>query len=269
VVPKEDEKVKAKKIVFFDLDGTLLTSEYQVTRSSIEAIHTIREQGIEPVIATGRNISEIGNVLETTGIRSCVAMNGQYVVYNGKVIYENPLLTNEVKEFHSAVSRKGHELAFYGPEHIRVTTKNSDFITKNYLERVGTEIPSVDDRFYLHTSLYLMVLFCEEGEEHYYQKHFPHYQYVRHSPLGCDVYPSGTSKATGIKRLIEHQNLSLEDSYAFGDGLNDLEMFQLVKHPVAMGNAVNRLKEIAKYVTLSNDEDGIWNGLQQCGILPE
>ncbi|MCM3411719.1 Cof-type HAD-IIB family hydrolase [Metabacillus litoralis] len=254
-------------IVFFDLDGTLLTSEFKVANSSIDAIKTIKKLGAEPVIATGRNISEIGNVLELTGIRSCVAMNGQYVMYEGKVIYENPLDQNEVKLLHTTASQNGHDLAFYNAEYITVTAGNSDVITKNYIERVGTKYPPVDETMYLKSPIHLMVLFCNIGEELYYQEQFPYFQFVRHSPLGCDVYPRDTSKASGIQRLMEHQNLSLENSYAFGDGLNDIEMFQLVKHPIAMGNAVENLKSISKYVTTSNNEDGIMKGLHQCGLL--
>jgi hydroxymethylpyrimidine pyrophosphatase-like HAD family hydrolase len=67
--------------------------------------------------------------------------------------------------------------------------------------------------------------------------------------------------------LLTHLNCSVENTYAFGDGLNDLEMFELVKYPVAMGNAFDIVKKSASYVTTSNDEDGIVNGLQLCGII--
>jgi HAD superfamily hydrolase (TIGR01484 family) len=53
-----------KKVVFFDLDGTLLTSELKVASSSIKAIRAIQEQGVEPIIATGRTILEIDSILE-------------------------------------------------------------------------------------------------------------------------------------------------------------------------------------------------------------
>jgi Cof subfamily protein (haloacid dehalogenase superfamily) len=255
-----------KQIVFFDLDGTLLTSELKVADSSIEAIHAIRKQGVEPVIATGRTIAECSYILEATGINSCVAMNGQYVVYNGEVIYENPFEQNKIKELHVGASRNGHELAFYNADHVTVTVKDFDLISKNF-QRLGTEYPPVDDSIYLNKPIHLMVLFCKEGEEAYYQRNFPYFQFVRNSPFGCDVYPAGTSKATGIERLISHLSLSLEATYAFGDGLNDVEMFQLVKYSVAMGNAVDIIKKMANFVTNVNDEDGISNGLRICGLL--
>jgi Cof subfamily protein (haloacid dehalogenase superfamily) len=237
--------MREKQIVFFDLDGTLLTSELKVANSSIEAIQAIKKRGIEPVIATGRTISEISSILEVTGIFSCVAMNGQYVVYQGELIYENQLDRNEVRALHRDAERNGHDMAFYNTDTITVTAKDSELIAKNY-QRVGSGYPPVDASLYLSESIYLMILFCEEGEEAYYQEHFPYFQFVRNSPFGCDVYPAGTSKATGVKHLLSHQNLSSDAAYAFGDGLNDIEMCQLVKNTVAMGNAVDEIKQLAK-----------------------
>ena len=255
-----------KQVVFFDLDGTLLTSELKVASSSIEAIHKLQELGVEPVIATGRTIMEIGYVMEETGIRSCVAMNGQYVIYEGELIYENPLDATEVKALHEGSSRNGHELAFYNAENITVTAGESELITKNY-QRVGGVYPPIDERLYLNERIHQMLIFCEEGEENYYQERFPYFQFVRNSPFGCDIYPAGTSKATGIERLLSIKNISRESTYAFGDGLNDLEMFELVATPIAMGNALDNVKKAAKYVTHTHDEDGILNGLFMCGLL--
>ncbi|KAA9014220.1 Cof-type HAD-IIB family hydrolase [Niallia endozanthoxylica] len=255
-----------KPVIFFDLDGTLLTSQLQVAASSVEAIKKIREGGAEPVIATGRAIHEIEYVLEATGITSCVAMNGQYVMYNGEVIYENPLLVEEVTALHAEASRNGHDMAFYNAEKITVTAEDSELIRKNYV-RVGGEYPVVDSCLYENEPIHLMLIFCEIGEEIHYQEQFPYFQFVRNSPYGCDIYPAGTSKATGIKQLLSLKKLSLENTYAFGDGLNDLEMFDLVKHPVAMGNATEILKQSASYITSSHDEDGIQNGLRLCGLL--
>ncbi len=255
-----------KQVVFFDLDGTLLTSELKVASSSIEAIQSIRKRGVEPVIATGRTLVEIGHILEETGIRSCVLMNGQYVIYDGELIYENPLDVREIIGLHDEASQKGHELAFYNAEKIAVTSQGSELISKNY-KRVGSPYPPTHASLYLKESIHLMLIFCEEGEEAYYQEKFPYFQFVRNSPFGCDIYPAGTSKATGIDRLLSLKNLSLEATYAFGDGLNDLEMFELVHHPIAMGNALDIVKQSAKHVTHSHDEDGILKGLQLCGLL--
>ncbi|NRG34452.1 Cof-type HAD-IIB family hydrolase [Niallia circulans] len=258
--------METNKIVFFDLDGTLLTSKLTVSDSSIAAIKKLKENGVEPIIATGRTLMEIGYILEATGINSVVAMNGQYVVYKGTTIYENPLEVSVVKELHLDAMKNRHEMAFYNAEKICVTNEGSTLIRKNY-ERVGGKYPPINEGLYNQEPIHLMLIFCEPDEEVYYQEKFPHFQFIRNSPYGCDIYPKGKSKATGIKYLLTHLNCSVENTYAFGDGLNDLEMFELVKYPVAMGNAFDIVKKSASYVTTSNDEDGIVNGLTSNDIL--
>ena len=258
--------METNQIVFFDLDGTLLTSELKVSESSIEAIKKLKEKGIEPIIATGRTLMEIGYILEATGINSVVAMNGQNVMYKGTVIYENPLEVRKVKELHLEAIKNRHEMAFYNAAKISVTSEGSTLIRKNY-ERVGGEYPPINKGLYDQEAIHLMLIFCEPGEETFYQEKFPHFQFIRNSPYGCDIYPAGKSKATGIEYLLSHLNCSVENTYAFGDGLNDLEMFELVKYPVAMGNAFDIVKKSATYVTTSNNEDGIANGLRLCGII--
>ena len=249
------------KIVFFDLDGTLLTSNLEVQASSIQAIAHLREAGGIPVIATGRSICEIDYVFQATGIHTCVAMNGQYVMYEGNTIFENPIDVNEVLALHQFAETKGHSLSFYNTERVTVNKANDSLVEKNCV-RIGAPYPEVADRPFLNEPTHLMVLFCKEGEEAEYQNKFPTFQFVRHSPYNCDVFPAHISKATGIKELLNYTNFDLNNTYAFGDGLNDLEMFSLVKHPIAMGNSLEIVKQHAEYITQSNNEDGIATGIQ-------
>lgn len=258
--------LKQTPIVFFDLDGTLLTSNLEVAASSIEAIQRISQKGIMPVLATGRTLFEIDYVLETTGIRSCVLMNGQYVIYDGEVIYKNPLDTEKFSALHEAAEKNGHAMGFHTAKTIIATTDKSELLANDCVH-CGRDFPSVDREFYLKEPIFQAELYCLEGEEAYYQENFPYFQFVRNSPFGCDVYPANTSKASGIKKLLELNNISTEYTYAFGDSFNDLEMFQLVQNSVAMGNAVEIIKKSAKYVTSSNDEAGIARGLRLCGLI--
>jgi hypothetical protein len=74
-----------------------------------------------------------------------------------------------------------------------------------------------------------------------------------------DIIPSHSSKGEGIKYVAKLLSLNLDKTLAFGDADNDIPMLEVVKHSVAMGNAVEELKSIATYVTDNNDEDGIAN----------
>lgn len=75
------------------------------------------------------------------------------------------------------------------------------------------------------------------------------------------------SKARGIEDVIKYFGLSIENTMAFGDGFNDLEMFDTVGFSVAMGNAEEALKARAHYVTKNIEQDGILYALEQLEII--
>jgi hydroxymethylpyrimidine pyrophosphatase-like HAD family hydrolase len=84
--------------------------------------------------------------------------------------------------------------------------------------------------------------------------------------IRMDIYRKGFTKGTAVRHMIEKLGFNLEDSYAFGDGENDMQMLQLVGHGVAMGNAVPQLKKVAKEFTDSVLEEGIANYFTKNGL---
>ncbi|MFD1416160.1 Cof-type HAD-IIB family hydrolase [Oceanobacillus jeddahense] len=256
-----------RPVVFFDLDGTLLTSENKVAQSSIKAIEKLIENDGIPVLATGRPAFETKEIRAETGIGSAVLMNGQFIVHEGEVISRNRINPVQLKKLGEYATQRGVTLSFHTAEQIFTTNNQSELLQKDcqYCDR---EIPEVDDDIYMNKPVYQVEIYLEEGEEEYQEK-FPELHFVRNSPYNCDVFPQGVSKATGIKEFLELTGLPKENTYAFGDGLNDLEMFEFVKTSVAMGNSVEEIKEAATYVTKSADDDGVAEGLKMCGLIDQ
>lgn len=100
-----------------------------------------------------------------------------------------------------------------------------------------------------------------------YKDNFRDFDFVRWHPLSVDVLPKGGSKAKGIEKIVEKLNIPKERIYAFGDGLNDTEMLSTVNNSVAMGNAEEKVKHVAKYITESVENNGIEHGLKLVGLL--
>jgi len=115
--------------------------------------------------------------------------------------------------------------------------------------------------------LYQTLMFCPEEEERQYTSDYSHFGFIRWHPYSVDVIPKGGSKAEGIKKMIDRLGFKLEDVYAFGDGLNDIEMLQAAGTGVAMGNAVPEVKQHANMTTKSVEEDGIWYGLKELELI--
>ena len=83
----------------------------------------------------------------------------------------------------------------------------------------------------------------------------------------CDVNIRGINKGYGVKKIIEYLNVPLEDTYAFGDGINDLEMLQSVGHPIIMANCNDELRPFGFEETADVLDDGFYKYLTENGLI--
>lgn len=256
-----------KKIIFFDIDGTLLDHEKKVPATTRESIRHLKKAGHIVAIATGRAPYHFKELREELDIDSYVCLNGQYVVYEGKPIYGNPLAQDSLQQITEQAVHLDHPIIYAGSEAMKMNVTEHVHIDSSWGELKLT-IPEYDPEYYLGRDIYQAIVFCTEEEEAAYTKSFEgKFDFVRWGPYGIDVLPAGGSKAEGIKQLIAMLDINVEDTIAFGDYLNDLEMLSYVGHGVAMGNAPEIVKQAARYVTRDVAQDGIKHGLQMLGLL--
>ena len=254
------------KIVFFDIDGTLVNEDKEVTESTIEAIRDLRSSGVEAVIATGRAPYFFKPLAEKLGIDSFVSLNGAYVVYQGKKIYKRTIPLSSLEPLVNLATKNKHSLVFQGSDAYFTNSDEHPYV----IEAVSTlkvELPGFNPDFWKSEDIYQAFLHCEAHEEHLYELAFPDLRLVRWHNKAMDVLVSDGSKANGIEALLSHLNMTPSDAVAFGDGLNDKEMLTHVGFGIAMGNAHKDLLPFANYVTSSVDEDGIRNGLRYLGLI--
>lgn len=255
-----------KKIVFFDIDGTLLDHDKNLPSSTKEAISLLKEKGVFVAIATGRAPFMFGDLRRELDIDSYVSYNGQIVVFENQVIYKNPLNATELSKLDQVSRENNHPLIFMDDKTMKSSVPHHPMIE----EAIGTlkfPHPDHDETFFEGRQLFQTLLFCKEQDEKGYIDQFPHFEFVRWHPYSVDVLPKGGSKAEGIKKMIERLGFDLNDVYAFGDGLNDLEMLKVAGTSVAMGNGVPEAKEKADYVTTEVTDHGIWNGLKKLQLI--
>lgn len=256
---------KPDAIVFFDLDGTLLTSDVVVANSTIDAIDNLHRNNIMSVIATGRTVCEVRHIMQQAKIDSIVAMNGQSVFYQGNHIFSNNINVNVIKRIMEfSKNEMNIPIALYNDKIMRISELTDPAI--KFYRYLKQAIPSVDANIYNNSPIQMLLLLCEEGEEQYIDK-FPELSFIRNTPYCVDVFNQGGSKAFGIKKLLASKNFQDVPTYAFGDGLNDIEMFELVDHPIAMGNCLEPLKPFAEFITDSNNNDGIAKALRKFGLI--
>ncbi|MEJ8766803.1 Cof-type HAD-IIB family hydrolase [Oceanobacillus sp. HCA-5259] len=256
-----------QSVIFFDIDGTLLDHHKELPATAKEAIFQLKEKGHVVAIATGRAPFMYADLREELGIHSYVSYNGQYVVLEGEVIYTNPLNKSSLLNFTEKALHNNHPVVYMDHEDMRANVPEHPYINESIASLKINQFPTHDPYYYQDRALYQTLLFCAEGEEKQYEREFKDFDFVRWHPVSVDVVPKGGSKAIGIEKMVEKLEIPRERQYAFGDGLNDLEMLTSIENSVAMGNAEEVIKLAAKYVTHSVDDDGIYHGLKMTGLL--
>ncbi|MGP4075060.1 Cof-type HAD-IIB family hydrolase [Halobacillus sp. K22] len=255
-----------KKIAFFDIDGTLLNHQKQLPEETKEAIKQLQNSGVYCAIATGRAPFMYEEIREELGIDSFVSFNGQYVIFEGEVVYKNPLPENYLEELYEHAQENDHPMVFMNHETMRASESDHTHIEKS-LGSLFFDYPQVDDSFYKGREIFQSLLFCQGGEIDDYRDVHKAFDYIRWHPYSCDVLPGGGSKAEGIKKMIEAAGLRIEDSFSFGDGLNDIEMLRETGTGVAMGNAVPEAKQVSDMVTTDVNEGGLVKAIYDLGLI--
>lgn len=251
-----------------DVDGTILNTKNDIPVSAKKAIEAAQEAGHEVVIATGRAPYFIENIREALNVHSFVCFNGQYVEVNGEIVYHHPMPSDDLERLYTYAKKNGHPLVYMGKEAMRSTIDRSPAMEKSFasINIDSTKILTNAD-YYKESSIYQALLYCDAQEEHHYLDGEQDFHYIRWHEHSLDVLPKGGSKAKGIEQYMKARGFHVEDVYAFGDQRNDLEMLAFVGHGVAMGNAPEDVKEVARYVTDHVDEDGLANAFKRLGLI--
>lgn len=272
------------KIVFFDIDGTLVTHNNSIPDSTKKAIKKLKHNGIVPAISTGRAPILMREIADELAIDTIITLNGQHVVYEGEVIYKRPLSNESMSRLAKEAHNNKQGIAFCGSDKItgnsaiklannglikRVRPFLSKLAPRKAMKFVNHRLSTkpVDPSEYESHQVYQCILNADESFDAFYEEKFPEYTFTRSNPYSMDVISRGGSKAVGIQKIIEHLNISIEETVAFGDGLNDLEMIEAAGIGVAMGNGRDELKQKADMITDTVWNDGIYKGLDKLGLL--
>lgn len=256
-----------RKLIFFDIDGTLYNSDKVVPAEAKKAVRHLKEDGHIVAIATGRGPFMYKKLREELGIETYISYNGQYIVFEGQVIYDNPIESSTLEKLSAQAHSNNHPVAFCDEKDLRVSTKEHEHV-KAGIGSLKLDFEVSEDKAYFEdNAIYQSLLFCTEEEEREYTASYDDVYFLRWHEFCMDVIPAGGSKAEGIKTLLDKMNIDIKDTYAFGDGPNDVKMLELIENSVAMGNGVQEAKAVSRYVTGHVDENGLYDGLKMAGLL--
>lgn len=250
-----------KKIIFFDIDGTLYTSTLGgVTQEVRDAIAKTRALGHLCFIASGRPYGYIADNIKEIGFDGYVLANGANIKYCNQDLKTRYMNYEDVKELCYQLKKQNIEYVLQTSTYCYMSQNNQcllDFYSKCNIDFENFCFHYDEDEIMKRT-IKLEIWVKNESELEFARSCYGKFAYELHPDNhSMEVYAKDVSKATGILDVLKELNISIENSYCFGDGPNDVEMFETVAHPIAMGNAIEIIKEKAEDICLSIEEDGV------------
>lgn len=254
------------RAVFFDVDGTLVShTQNTVPVSTRRALDKLREKGIKRVVATGRHILELSMLpIRDLDFDGYITLNGQLCLdAQRNVISGCPITGSDVEKLIQLFREKTMPVMLVEKDSMYCNFINQSVALAQ--QAISTEIPDVG--VYAGNEIYQAIVYLEKGREHILSGWLPGCKITRWNDHAVDVISELGGKAAGIKAYLQLNHIGREESMAFGDGENDIEMLKFVQTGVAMGNADDPVKRSADHITGSVDEDGIEKALIRLGVI--
>ena len=276
------------KAVFFDIDGTLVNDRKSVLKSTKEAIRIVKEQGVLVGVATGRGPFFVKDLMDDLDLDFAVTYNGQYIFNKDRVLFASPIDKRSLRQIISYAKENRKEIAMgtrqdvvgsrimsfgLSPLSQLVSRFVPKFLTRtvshSFNRMISKAIPQKEDDLLdlINQPVYQVLMLMTPEETNHAAEQLSHLKFTRSNPFAADIINQGNSKLEGIRRVGKEYGFDLNQVMAFGDSDNDLEMLAGVGMSVAMGNGSSSVKEVAKHITASNQDDGIHKALEYFGVL--
>lgn len=274
-----------RRIIFFDIDGTLTEPGTNVIpESALKGIRGAQAKGNYVFLCTGRNYDMLSPLLHY-GFDGVIGSAGGYIECGGKVIYDCPMTEeqriramNTLQEngvFRTVECKDGSYTDEGFKEFLRTHAEeggNSELL--RWREQIEKSLNIRPMEEYHGQPVYKMVIMSESEERleiprKVLEKDF---NFCIQAPdkfgfINGEVINRQFHKGKGVERVCEYLNIPVEDTVAFGDSMNDLEMMETAGLSICMANGSQKLKEIADYVCPSVKEDGVYQAMEKFGLM--
>ena len=257
--------MKDIKIIYFDIDGTLIDMKKKViSKTMLDTLYKLKENGIKICIATGRPPF----VVPKFGIEfdAYLTFNGSYCVQNDNVIYKNPIPHEDVLKIIENSSKINRPVTI--ASNIDIGANGYDKDLDDYF-RIANQKLILTDNFndLKEQDIYQMMI---GGNQEVYEQALKDTTNAKTTAWwnrAADIIPANGGKGIAVERVNEYFGFTKEQSMAFGDGTNDIEMLQAVGLGVAMGNATPNVKEIADDICDRVENEGISYYCKQLNLI--
>lgn len=239
------------KLIVFDLDDTLLNSNEEVSERNKQAILNCSKRGMKIGYITVRSPRKTGTFLKGLPVDCIANYNGAMIYADNKVITENTINYENAMNYINKITEiaPGVGICAYFEPFCYKEKEIRSYITQELLD------------YDLHSTpphnFQRIRLFYNEHKNIDFSQYITNEMQYQKSHDSATITNKLADKGLALKTITDYFGLKKEQTISFGDNLKDIPMLKASGIGVAMGNAVTQVKEIADYITLSNDEDGV------------
>ncbi|MDO5629707.1 MAG: Cof-type HAD-IIB family hydrolase [Mobilicoccus sp.] len=274
-----------RRIIFLDVDGTLVDYHNRIPASAVEAIRAARAAGHLVFLCTGRSKAEVYDELWDIGLDGLVGANGGYVEHEGHVVMHRCLSAEQTRAVVDWLGERGLEFyleansGLYGSDDFEQAAVPA---AKAYVGSKGgeTEGLTVKDVFphmifgadpYRDDVNKISFLLDSYDDHVAATERFPDLESRTWGGRGAhalfgDLAVSGITKADAVHALVEHLGADLADTIAFGDAAVDIPMLEVCAVGVSMGNGSDDIRAMADHVTADVEDDGLAKAFKHLGL---
>ena len=241
------------KAAFFDIDGTLLSFKtHRVSEGTIRAFDMLHRYGVRTFISSGRPMVLIPPM--PVDFEGYITMNGGYVFVGNPatLLLSNPIPAEDLNAWIDFAKQNNLCTMVFTADGMMLAQPNE--AGAKLREQLEFTMPPVVDIEAMRKAEAYQIIALMPAD---FGAVMPHCRLPRWHPAFTDIVADGNSKAAGMEAICRHFGIWQEETLAFGDGGNDIEMLQWAGIGVAMGNAEQNVKDHADIVTTDVDHEGI------------
>ncbi len=274
------------KVLFIDVDGTLVNYENKIPDSAIEGIRQVRKNGHKVYICTGRSEAEIYDDIWEIGLDGMIGGNGSYVKDGEDVVMHQKLSIEQVKHIVDWCHTNSLEFylecnsGLYASENFEARAEEP---VREYMNRKGQDAGDITIKKIFPEMIFGADLYRDDVNKvsfvlNSFQDHlnsvkeFPDLKAGTWGGAGeialfGDLGVKGIDKGHAVDVLLKHIGASIEDTYAFGDAKVDIPMLEKCSVGIAVASGGDEIKAMADYVTDSVDDNGLYNAFKHFGLI--
>jgi len=267
-----------KNLIFFDVDGTLITkcnNEFIIPQSTTDALALLQKNGNLCFINSGRAMSEMDSVVQSLDVNGYICGCGTYISYNNEILLSETIPFSLGNEIIKDLSQCGIEWMLEGTNAVYFSTRPykthlKDFLPENNSAFASPDsciIVSPEDAHNLVFDKFCAGILPDSNFEYFRNKYSKSLTFIDRDGGIFEIIPYGYSKATGMKFLMDYFNIPLEHTYAAGDSTNDLTMLEFAGTSIAMEESPAKVTKYADFVTDNILDDGIYNAMKHFNLI--